>query len=294
VPGAQIYVNGVARGVTDAQGAYAISSLAVGDYTVAPSAPGYTFTPVSRAVNLGTADAVNINFVASRVTTPTVTVVTVTGSINTAAGVGVNNILLIASSGQQARTNLFGNYVLANLPANSTVTVTPTGRAGQTFQPASRTLVLTTTTLTGINFSMIESVGVITHVVRLPLLTRFVCSTPNQDCGEPNDRSSIAFVLPGPGSYFATLAESDLLDHYSIMLEQGKTYLFKLDHANLNDLDLFIYRPDISTPVAKSDASGTVDEQIVWTAPTTDRYIVLVRSVAIRQAQSYQLVLAPQ
>lgn len=54
-----------ATGTTDRDGAYSISGLAAGSYTVTPVSAAYTFSPIDRAVNVGVGPSPSADFEAT-------------------------------------------------------------------------------------------------------------------------------------------------------------------------------------------------------------------------------------
>jgi uncharacterized protein (TIGR03437 family) len=63
----------------DASGNFTFSGLVNGSYTVTPSKPGYTFSPVSQAVTISGANQTAINLTATAITSPITVDVTATG-----------------------------------------------------------------------------------------------------------------------------------------------------------------------------------------------------------------------
>lgn len=116
--------------VTDITGAYAISGLRAGTYTVAPGYEGAEFDPPLQVVTLGP-DATNVNFAATGVY---VIVGRVTEGTQPLAGVTVT------AGNRSATTDGAGNYLLSDLLPRA-YAVTPT-RAGYEFDPPSRSLAL--------------------------------------------------------------------------------------------------------------------------------------------------------
>ena len=74
--GATVTLSGTTSATTTANGsgAYTFSGLASGSYGVAPSNPGYTFTPANQNVTAGTSDVTGVNFTATgNVVAPSIT-----------------------------------------------------------------------------------------------------------------------------------------------------------------------------------------------------------------------------
>jgi hypothetical protein len=66
IPGVSIALTGTrtANATTNAAGAYSLTSMPSGSYTVTPSMSGLAFDPVSRSVTIGSANVGNVDFVA--------------------------------------------------------------------------------------------------------------------------------------------------------------------------------------------------------------------------------------
>lgn len=132
-----------ATATTSGSGDYVLSGLLAGSYTVTPSLSGYTFSPTSRGVSVTSADAINVDFAA---TAPTFTVSgTVSNGKSGLAGVTVS------AGGHSAVTGSTGAYTITGLTAG-TYTVTPS-LAGDSFSPSAHSTTITTTSVTGVNFT---------------------------------------------------------------------------------------------------------------------------------------------
>jgi hypothetical protein len=103
---------------TQANGAYALSGLSIGNYTVTPLKSGYTFTPQTRSVTISSADVTLFNFSATSVTLQNLTVNS-GGSSN--AG-NANNVYHIQSSSADY------TYTITNFGVNDQL-VFPAGPA---------------------------------------------------------------------------------------------------------------------------------------------------------------------
>jgi len=143
---------------TDIGGAYTISGLVSGDYTVTPSLAGFTFTPPLRQVTLG-GDAHNIDFAAT--TTPSTYSL---GGRITLDGSGLEGVTITIDE-RVAQSDSSGAFTFASLPA-FTYTVVPS-LAGHHFEPAQRTVVVAANTA-DIDFSAIPDLpaGVL-HVLHI-------------------------------------------------------------------------------------------------------------------------------
>ncbi len=122
-------------------GAYSFTGLANGSYTVTPSKTGYAFTPTNRAVTISGANA-TANFATQTFT--------ISGTIS---GVGISGVTvrLTGSATATATSSILGTYSFTGL-TNGTYTITPS-KTGRVYTPASRTTGLTTSNVTGMNFT---------------------------------------------------------------------------------------------------------------------------------------------
>lgn len=117
---------------TDATGKYSFASVANGDYTVAPSKAGFTFTPASTTAKVSGADVTVSAFKATTVFLATYTLSgTVTGAV-------MKDVLITLSGASTATTttNASGNYSFTGL-TNGSYTAAAT-LAGYTFAPATQ------------------------------------------------------------------------------------------------------------------------------------------------------------
>ena len=124
---------------TAAEGTYALSSLANGNYTVTPVMAGYTFNPTSLSITISGANATGKNFTATSVGVS----YSISGMVSGAVQAGVT-INLTGASSASTTTAAGGTYTLSGL-ANGNYTVTPV-MAGYTFTPTTKSV-----TVSGIN-----------------------------------------------------------------------------------------------------------------------------------------------
>src|SRR5262249_55828685 len=94
---------------TSPAGAYTVSGLGAGTYTVIPSLAGYSFTPANRPVTITAASVTGIDFAAA------VNTFSISGTI-TSGGVGLGGVRVVAG-GVAATTSLTGAYTISGLPA---------------------------------------------------------------------------------------------------------------------------------------------------------------------------------
>jgi PKD repeat protein len=134
ISGATIALSGTAtRSVlTAADGAYAFTDLAPGNYTVTPSRTGYTFAPVSF-----TTAALGANVDAANFTGSSPVTYYIRGYVRDGAGAGVGGITvaLTGSVSTSMVTSADGAYQFLGVPSGGNYTVTPSG-ADYVFNPA--------------------------------------------------------------------------------------------------------------------------------------------------------------
>ncbi|MBI5675406.1 MAG: carboxypeptidase regulatory-like domain-containing protein [Nitrospirae bacterium] len=130
-----IYIGAVKKTVTTAvtTGAYTITDVPVGNYTVTPTKTGYVFTPLNQSVTVSTANVTGVNFNSF----------TLSGTVKTSNNTAISGVLMTLSGGgltanKTATTGTTGAYSIPGL-GNGTYTLTPS-KTGYTFTPASVTV----------------------------------------------------------------------------------------------------------------------------------------------------------
>ncbi|MBU0607850.1 MAG: carboxypeptidase regulatory-like domain-containing protein [Armatimonadetes bacterium] len=140
IPGVTVTAGGQTA-QSDGNGAYRITGLLAGDYTVTPTRDQYVFTPTNAQVTLGPDDAI-ANFTGQLLT------YALSGTI-TEAGEGLEGVQ-VACNGQTATTDAQGRYTITGLP-NGQYTVTPT-LLNYHFQPPTRAAQVDGANVTGVDF----------------------------------------------------------------------------------------------------------------------------------------------
>ncbi len=153
IEGITVTLSGAASATTttDADGNYIFTGLLNGSYTLTPSmaAPGYTFTPPSRTVNIEYANVTGQNF--------TVTTYVISGRVTTAGGIGFSGVSITLSGAvsRSTTTDATGYYTLTVLQTGS-YTITPSmSVAGYTFTPQFRTVNVSSGDVPGQDFSTV-------------------------------------------------------------------------------------------------------------------------------------------
>ncbi len=131
-----------ATATTDTSGNYTLTGLVNGTYTLTPQLAGYGFTPTTLPVTVSGANVPGQNFSARAG-------YTISGTVSLNTGAGLQGVT-ITTFGATATTDTNGAYALDGLPAG-TYTVTPQ-LTRYTFAPATLTIILINTSVTGQNF----------------------------------------------------------------------------------------------------------------------------------------------
>ena len=122
--GVTITVSSAGTATTNASGAYSMSGLANGYYTVTASKPGYAFTPASQVVAINYANAVATSFVSAQLYNISGNVVD--GSTVATPGVTMTLSATGLASDVTATTDGIGNYIFGNILATGdSYTITP-------------------------------------------------------------------------------------------------------------------------------------------------------------------------
>jgi alpha-tubulin suppressor-like RCC1 family protein len=121
---------------TNGAGYFALGGVAAGTCTVTPRLRGYTFTPASRTVTIGSVDVAAQNFLATPVFNFVVQILNDSGM--RVAGVPLFVSPAIPGFAQPVKTNVSGSYGFSNVPLGSYI-VTPV-QSGCTFAPTSITI----------------------------------------------------------------------------------------------------------------------------------------------------------
>ena len=270
--GVTITLSGAGTGTTTtaANGTYSFSGLAAGNYTLTPSLNGYTFSPTSLTVALGTANVTGENFTSSAVVVPTYSIA------GTVSGAWVSGVTVTLSGAGSAATSTdaSGNYSFTGLAAGS-YTVTPT-LSGYTFSPPSAAVTVSTANVTGENFSDSANAagnGVYTISGNLSYAgskTGLVNVMVYQACSNCSGQSPLygtAVSLSGsagaysgsytvrgvtPGSYYV-VAQIDTLGTGVLNMSNpmGETSVLNVSNANVS-ANVTIADPGTVTPAAPS------------------------------------------
>ena len=132
-----------ATATTDSSGNYSFPGLLNGSYTVTPTKAGFTFNPTSTPVTVNGANVGGINFVATAISSWSIS-----GTITGTTGV---TVALSGAATATATTDSSGNYTFSGLQ-NGSYTVTPT-KAGFNFSPVSAAVTVNSASVAGINFA---------------------------------------------------------------------------------------------------------------------------------------------
>ncbi|MCL5024018.1 MAG: carboxypeptidase regulatory-like domain-containing protein [Nitrospirae bacterium] len=135
---------------TDGSGNYGFTGLSNGNYTVAPSLSGYTFSPTNRSVTVSGANVTGQNFTATQGGGGGS--YSISGAV-TSGGSGLAGVTMTLSGAASLTisTDSSGSYVFTGL-ANGNYTVTPS-LSGHAFSPASRSVTINGANVAGQNFT---------------------------------------------------------------------------------------------------------------------------------------------
>ena len=238
---------GSASAATDASGNYTIANLVAGSYTITPSASGYTFSPVNRAVTIGSANVTGQNF------TGTAAAVTysISGTVATSGSVGISGVT-VSTGSASATTNASGAYTISGL-ANGSYTLTPS-LAGYTFSPTSLAATVSGANLTGRNFTGTASGG---------------------------GATALSNGVGAAGSTASTSANSNWKD-YTVAIPAGATNLTIATSGASGDVDLYV-KAGAQATLTVYDCrpyTGTGNESCPFATPTAGTYYVRVYGYA--------------
>jgi len=144
--GATVRLGGAASATTtaDASGNYVFNSLSDGSYTVTASKSGVSFTPATQNVTVQGAN-LNVNFTAA-----SSQLATISGTISPATNGRGATVTLGGAASATTTADASGNFNFVGLSAGS-YNVTGS-KAGFNFSPASQTVTVSTSNVSGINF----------------------------------------------------------------------------------------------------------------------------------------------
>jgi CSLREA domain-containing protein len=129
--------------ITNTAGYYIFTGVLPGSYVVAPTEPGYTFTPSSRSVTITNADIIGQNFSGRNG-------YILQGRVYRKDGTALGGVTLTLSNSATATTNSSGYYTFYSVAPGS-YTLTPSFGTF-TFDPVSRSVTVTNADISGLNF----------------------------------------------------------------------------------------------------------------------------------------------
>ncbi len=156
-----VFSNGGGSTTTDANGRYSLMVNAGWSGTATPAKANFSFTPSNRSYSNVSADKSGENFAAIS------TLVTISGSVRTPAGNGVQSVTLTLSNVQgSVTTDAAGNYTY-QVPAGWSGFATP-AKANFSFTPSNRSYSNVSADKAGENFAAISTLVTISGSVRTP------------------------------------------------------------------------------------------------------------------------------
>jgi protocatechuate 3,4-dioxygenase beta subunit len=128
---------------TNTNGEFGFSGVTPGTYAITPSKAGYTFSPAYKLITISSYDP-GASFTANPIT------YSISGQIKM-NGKGLAAVTIHDEAGHSAITDASGNYTIYGVaPGSYTLTAS---RSGYTFSPATQVVSVTSTNLTGLNFT---------------------------------------------------------------------------------------------------------------------------------------------
>jgi hypothetical protein len=123
-------------------GVYTFTGVGNGSYTITPSKTGYAFSPISQTVTVNGANA-TANFSSTKT-------YSISGTIS-GGGRASATVKLTGTATATVTSSSTGTYTFSGLPSGN-YTVTPS-KSGHIFIPSSRSTTVSTSDVTGVNFS---------------------------------------------------------------------------------------------------------------------------------------------
>ncbi|WP_024299127.1 hypothetical protein [Methylomicrobium lacus] len=139
-----------ATATTDASGNFTFANLANGSYIVTPSKSGVTFTPASQSVTINGSNVTGVNFSAMSSSSSSIS-----GTLTPSSLTAGSTVSLSGAASATVTADASGNFTFANL-ANGSYAVTP-NNPSVTFAPASQSVTINGSNVTGVNFSATSS-----------------------------------------------------------------------------------------------------------------------------------------
>ncbi|MBK9657260.1 MAG: pre-peptidase C-terminal domain-containing protein [Rhodanobacteraceae bacterium] len=224
-----------------------MANLVAGSYTITPSASGYTFSPVNRAVTIGSANVTGQNFTGTVVAST----YSISGTVATSGSVGISGVT-VSTGSASATTNASGAYTISGL-ANGSYTLTPS-LAGYTFSPTSLAATVAGANLTGRNFTGTAAGG---------------------------GATALSNGVGAAGSTASTSANSNWKD-YTVAIPAGATNLTIATSGASGDVDLYV-KAGAQATLTVYDCrpyTGTGNESCPFATPTAGTYYVRVYGYA--------------
>jgi hypothetical protein len=168
----------------DATGKYTFTSVNNGTYTVTPTKPGVTFTPVSQAVTVNSSDISGINF-------SSISSGTITGGVTNSGGAALAGAT-VSYSGGSTITASNGSYTLSNVPGG-TLALTASMTTG--YQSSTQAVTVTAGATTTQNFALLTGAGTLSGTVTSSAGTALAGATVSYSGGSATTGSNGSYTL---------------------------------------------------------------------------------------------------
>jgi len=142
--GATVTLSGAASATATADGSgnFSFNGVANGSYTITPSVPGFTFSPVSQSFTVNNANVTGVAFTSTALT------YSISGTITGGSGA---TVALSGAASATTTADGSGNFSFTGL-GNGSYTVTPS-KTGYTFTPTNKAVTISNANVTGVNFT---------------------------------------------------------------------------------------------------------------------------------------------
>lgn len=193
--------------VADGSGNYTTNAnLADGSYTITPSLTGVTFTPTSQSATVSGANVTNVNFTA-----------TVPLSISGNVGLPGVTVAWTGTASGSTTSDGSGSFSTGTILSAGSYTITPS-LSGYIFSPSSTPVTITSSNVTGVNFTPTLQLYSVSGNLGIPQGTIFWTGTSsgnvtadssgNFNTGVVLANGSFVFTPSAPGTSFSPISQN--------------------------------------------------------------------------------------